>query len=143
RAARRAQTEFARRHKHERLAGRREASAANEMTWPEVQQVLHEELNGLSERHRAPLTLHYLQGKTLDESAAQLGLSKRTLKTRLRRCWPSRGWAWGGSRTRCRPIPPPSRRPPSRSRAATYLSPRTGRSPAHGASSSRPRRRCR
>src|SRR5262249_57776941 len=31
------------------------------------------------------LTLHYLQGKTLDESAAQLGLAKSTLKTRLER----------------------------------------------------------
>jgi RNA polymerase sigma factor (sigma-70 family) len=85
RTARRAQTEFARRHKHEHLAGRREASATDERTWPEVQQVLHEELNGLSERYRAPLTLYYLQGKTLDESAALLGLAKSTLKTRLER----------------------------------------------------------
>jgi RNA polymerase sigma factor (sigma-70 family) len=85
RTACRAQTEFARRHKHERLAVRREATSADDMTWPEVQQVLHEELSGLSERYRAPLTLHYLQGKTLDESAAQLGLAKSTLKARLER----------------------------------------------------------
>jgi RNA polymerase sigma factor (sigma-70 family) len=85
RTARRAQTEFARRHKHEQLVGRREASSPDEMTWPEVQQVLHEELSGLSERYRAPLTLHYLQAKTLDESAAQLGLAKSTLKARLER----------------------------------------------------------
>jgi RNA polymerase sigma factor (sigma-70 family) len=85
RTARRAQTEFARRHKHERRAVRREGSSPDDMTWPEVQQVLHEELSGLSERYRAPLTLHYLQGKTLDESAAQLGLAKSTLKTRLER----------------------------------------------------------
>src|SRR5262249_21262387 len=55
------------------------------VTWAEVQQVLHEALDGLSERVRAPLTLHYLQGKTLDESAAQLGLARSTLKTRLER----------------------------------------------------------
>src|SRR5215468_4584833 len=67
RTARRAQTEFARRHKHERQAARREASAPDELTWPSVQQVLHEELSRLSERYRAPLTLCYLQGKTLDE----------------------------------------------------------------------------
>jgi RNA polymerase sigma factor (sigma-70 family) len=85
RTARQAQTEFARRHKHKRLAVRREASCRDEMTWPEVQQVLHEELSGLSERYRAPRTLHYLQGKTLDESAVQLGLAKSTLKTRLER----------------------------------------------------------
>jgi len=57
RTARRAQTEFARRHKHERRAVRREGSSPDDMTWPEVQQVLHEELSGLSERYRAPLTL--------------------------------------------------------------------------------------
>jgi RNA polymerase sigma factor (sigma-70 family) len=85
RTACRAQTEFARRHKHERLAARREAPSKDEMTWLEVQQVLHEELSRLSERYRAPLTLYYLQGKTLDESAIQLGLAKSTLKTRLER----------------------------------------------------------
>src|SRR5262249_40293838 len=68
RTACRARTELAKRHKHERLAARREASSWEEMTWPEVQQVLHEELSRLSERYRAPLTLYYLQGKTLDES---------------------------------------------------------------------------
>jgi RNA polymerase sigma factor (sigma-70 family) len=85
RTARRAQTEFARRHNHERRAARPEASAGYELGWPDVQQVLHEELNGLAERYRAPLTLHYLQGKTLDATAAELGLSKSTLKTRLER----------------------------------------------------------
>ena len=48
RTARRAQTEFARRHKHERRAVRREESSPDDMTWPEVRQVLHEELSGLS-----------------------------------------------------------------------------------------------
>jgi RNA polymerase sigma factor (sigma-70 family) len=85
RAACRAQTAFARRRKHEPLAGRQEAASTDEMTWAEVRQVLHEELSRLSERYRAPLTLYYLQGKTLDESAGQLGLAKSTLKTRLER----------------------------------------------------------
>jgi RNA polymerase sigma factor (sigma-70 family) len=85
RTARRAQTEFARRHKHERLAVRPESTRPDDMTWPEVRRVLHEELNGISERHRAPLTVCYLEGKTLDESAAQLGLAKSTLKARLER----------------------------------------------------------
>jgi RNA polymerase sigma factor (sigma-70 family) len=85
RTARRAQTEFAKRHKHERLAARREAPAPDDLTWPDVQQVLHEELGGLSERYRAPLALCYLQGRPLAEAAAQLGLAKSTLKTRLER----------------------------------------------------------
>src|SRR5262249_26083538 len=67
RTARQAQTAFTKRHKHERLAARREASSPDELVWPEVQQVLHEELGGLPERYRAPLTLCYLQGKTLDD----------------------------------------------------------------------------
>jgi RNA polymerase sigma factor (sigma-70 family) len=85
RMARRAQTEFARRQRYERLAARAEAYSASEASWTEVQGVVHEELNRLSERLRAPLTLCYLQGKTLDEGAAELGLSKSTLKTRLER----------------------------------------------------------
>ena len=47
--------------------------------------MLHEELDGMSERHRLPLVLCYLQGKTLDEAAAQLGVSRNTLKARLER----------------------------------------------------------
>src|SRR5262249_40236195 len=85
RTARRAQTEFARTRKHERLAARREAAPTDDLTWPEVLRALHEELGGLPERYQGPLTLYYLQGKTLDESAAQLGLAKSTLKTRLER----------------------------------------------------------
>jgi RNA polymerase sigma factor (sigma-70 family) len=85
RTAHRARTEFARRHKHERLAVQPEATRPDEMTWPEVQRALHEELNGLSERYRQPLTLCYLQGRTLEEAAAQLGLGKSTLKVRLER----------------------------------------------------------
>src|SRR5262245_29450570 len=59
RTACRARTEFARRHKHERRAVRLESSAADDLSWPEVRQLLHEELSGLSERYRAPLTLCY------------------------------------------------------------------------------------
>src|SRR5262249_19179602 len=47
--------------------------------------VLHEELSCLSERYRGPLVLCYLQGKTQDEAAALVGLSKGTLKRRLER----------------------------------------------------------
>src|SRR5262249_35422336 len=52
-------------------------------TWSEVRQVLHEELAQLSERLRVPLVLCYLQGKTQDEAAALLRMSKGTLKRRL------------------------------------------------------------
>jgi RNA polymerase sigma factor (sigma-70 family) len=85
RTARKAQAAFAKRQKHERRASRREACSPEDLTWHEVQQVLHEELSGLSERYRAPLLLCYLQGTTQDEAAAQLGMAKGTLKVRLER----------------------------------------------------------
>ncbi len=86
RTARRAQTEFARRRKHEaRVPERGAAGAADEMTWREVRQVVHEELAGLPDRLRAPLVLCYLRGMTQDEAAAELGLPKGTLKGRLER----------------------------------------------------------
>jgi RNA polymerase sigma factor (sigma-70 family) len=45
--------------------------------------VLDEELHKLSETHRAPLVLCYLEGATRDEAARQLGWAVRTLKRRL------------------------------------------------------------
>ena len=44
---------------------------------------LDEELNRLPERFRAPLLLCYLEGRTSDQAARQLGWSLRTLERRL------------------------------------------------------------
>jgi RNA polymerase sigma factor (sigma-70 family) len=63
----------------------RPATGPDDLTWTEVRGVLHEELSRLSERHRGPLVLCYLQGRTQDEAAALVGLSKGTLKRRLER----------------------------------------------------------
>ena len=57
----------------------------DDLTWREVRQVVHEELDGLSDRYRGPLVLCYLEGRTLDQAAGQLGLAKGTLKVRLER----------------------------------------------------------
>jgi RNA polymerase sigma factor (sigma-70 family) len=51
----------------------------------EVHAVLHEELARLAEADRAPLVLCYLEGKTQDEAAGELGWSKSTLRRRLER----------------------------------------------------------
>jgi RNA polymerase sigma factor (sigma-70 family) len=85
RTAHKARAEFAKRQKHERRVPRLEACPPEDLTWREVQCVLHEELSGLSEGYRVPLTLYYLQGMTVDEAAERLGLSKGTLKARLER----------------------------------------------------------
>jgi RNA polymerase sigma-70 factor (ECF subfamily) len=53
------------------------------LTWEEVGPALDEELQRLAEQYRAPLVLCYLEGKTRDEAARQLGWSLRTLMRRL------------------------------------------------------------
>ena len=58
---------------------------AAEVTWREVQAILDEELEQLPERLRAPLILCYLECRTRDEAAQQLGLSPTTLHGRLER----------------------------------------------------------
>jgi hypothetical protein len=46
---------------------------------------LHEELRQLPEKYRTPLILCYLEGKTQDEAARQLGWPSRRVKDRLQR----------------------------------------------------------
>ncbi len=73
------------RQKHEARAPVREASQADDLTWREVRQVLHEELAGIPERYREALVLCYLEGGTHQRAAARLGLGERTLRERLER----------------------------------------------------------
>lgn len=78
-----ARAQYARRRKHETSVPLRTIEELEDPTWGEIRQVLHEELGRLSERHRGPLVLCYLQGQTQDRAASLLGLSKTTLKRRL------------------------------------------------------------
>ncbi len=54
-----------------------------ELAWKEMLGILDHELGQLSDRHRAPLVLRYLEGRTQDEAARQLGWSLNTLRRRL------------------------------------------------------------
>lgn len=54
-------------------------------TQADVARILHEELNRLPDRYRSPLVLCYLQGKTREEAARQLGLSEGSVRGRLER----------------------------------------------------------
>jgi RNA polymerase sigma factor (sigma-70 family) len=85
RTALKARAQSAVRHKHEARAQQRQTSAADDLTWREVRQVLHEELGGISERYREPLVMCYLQGATQQRAAARLGLTERTVRKRLER----------------------------------------------------------
>src|SRR5262245_9797368 len=58
---------------------------AGDVSWHEVQAVPDEELGQLPERYRSPLVLCYLDGRTRDEAAGQLGLRPGTLHGRLER----------------------------------------------------------
>jgi RNA polymerase sigma factor (sigma-70 family) len=60
-------------------------SPAASAAWEEVRAVLDEELGRLVDRHRLPLILCYLQEKTQDEAARELGWCRGTLKRRLER----------------------------------------------------------
>jgi RNA polymerase sigma factor (sigma-70 family) len=85
RTALQARAQEATRKKSEAHAPARHESEPDDMTWREVRAVLHEELNNLPERYRMALVMCYLESKTQDQAAAQLGLAKSTLKVRLER----------------------------------------------------------
>lgn len=58
---------------------------ADQVTWGELRTVLDDELNRLPVSLRTPLLLCYLDGRTQDEAARQLGWSKSTVRRRLER----------------------------------------------------------
>jgi RNA polymerase sigma factor (sigma-70 family) len=58
---------------------------AQEVSWREFQAALDEEFRRLPDQFRAPLVLCYLEGKTRDEAAQQLGWTLPTLRGRLER----------------------------------------------------------
>src|SRR5262245_41697898 len=85
RTALKARFQLTTRQQNEARAPARTLTEPDDLSWREVRQVLHEELAGLAERYRLPLVACYLEGKTQDEAAAQLGLATSTLKERLER----------------------------------------------------------
>lgn len=85
RTALKARAQSATRQKHEARGTVRQASEPDDLSWREVRQVLHEEVNGLPERFRAPLVLCYLEGATQEAAAVQLSLGKSALRERLER----------------------------------------------------------
>jgi RNA polymerase sigma factor (sigma-70 family) len=96
-----AQRRALRRRKHENRASGQAALPQDGADWREVRAILDAELAALTEPHRIPLILCYLEGLTQDEAARQLGWSKSTLLRRLeaargalRRRLSRKGFAW-------------------------------------------------
>jgi RNA polymerase sigma factor (sigma-70 family) len=75
----------ARRRRHERAAAASRPPVSPDEACREVLAILDEELLGLPERYRLPLVLCYLEGRTQDEAARELGWSLSTLRRRLER----------------------------------------------------------
>jgi RNA polymerase sigma factor (sigma-70 family) len=86
RLALKARTAAATRHRLDsRVPPRASYESPDDLTWRELNGILHEELAHLADKYRAPLVLCYLEGLTQDQAAKHLGLAKGTFKGRLER----------------------------------------------------------
>lgn len=68
-----------------RAADMGKTSSISQEAWQELQELLHQSLQQLPERYRAPILLCYLEGKTQEEAARQLGCPLGTVRSRLAR----------------------------------------------------------
>jgi RNA polymerase sigma factor (sigma-70 family) len=67
------------------VPAREVSGPALDAEWRDLAPVLDEEVNRLPEKYRVPVVLCYLQGKSVDEAARQLGCPRGTIGTRLAR----------------------------------------------------------
>jgi RNA polymerase sigma factor (sigma-70 family) len=77
--------EAARRGRERRAAKTPRAETPDERTWQELRAALDEEIGALPESFRAPIVLCYLQGKSYEQAARDLGWPKSSLASRLAR----------------------------------------------------------
>jgi RNA polymerase sigma factor (sigma-70 family) len=86
RVALKARTRAARRGaRHTEMVDDVAVEPVSESPWHELRPILDEELNRLPEKYRTPLVLCYLEGKTNEEAARQLGRPVGTLWYQLSR----------------------------------------------------------
>lgn len=86
RLALKARTSALRRRNHETQAADAPfTEQANDLEWHELRLVLDEELHRLPEKYRGPLVLCYLEGKTNEEAAQELGWPVGSMSWRLGR----------------------------------------------------------
>jgi RNA polymerase sigma factor (sigma-70 family) len=103
RVAHKARSAALRRAEHERqAAAMAPADPLDELTRGELRSLLEGELYRLPEKYRAPLVLCYLEGKTHQEAARQLGWPVGSMSARLAR---GRELLRGRLAQRCRSLP--------------------------------------
>jgi RNA polymerase sigma factor (sigma-70 family) len=87
RVAVRARADARRRRRHEGAAREPSPTAADppDLSWREACAMLHDELDRLPDKFRLPLLLCYLDGKSRDEAARELGWTAGSVKGRLER----------------------------------------------------------
>jgi RNA polymerase sigma factor (sigma-70 family) len=85
RAAANARRAADRRARREAAVRRAEVQPGPDLSWRDACEVLHAELDRLSEVYRLPLVLCYLEGLSRDEAANRLGWSPSVLRGRLDR----------------------------------------------------------
>jgi RNA polymerase sigma-70 factor (ECF subfamily) len=86
RLAVKARARISRRQAKEKRAGdMRQKDAGLRAAWEELQMVLDEELHRLPVQHQTPLVLCYLEGKTHEEAARELGCPVGTVHSRVTR----------------------------------------------------------
>jgi RNA polymerase sigma factor (sigma-70 family) len=85
RLALQARMRHARRRSAEAKTPARIKDDAADLSWREACAILHEELDRLPETYRLPLLLCYLDGRTRDEAAQQLGVKADVVRGRLER----------------------------------------------------------
>jgi RNA polymerase sigma factor (sigma-70 family) len=95
RVASSARSAASRRREHERKAADRADSFLAEPQWDDLAQVLHEEIDRLPERFRAPIVLCDMEGLTEGQAAQRLGRPVGTIRSQLTR---------GRQRLRCQLI---------------------------------------
>jgi RNA polymerase sigma factor (sigma-70 family) len=83
RIACKAKAQAAAQRRLEHQAAQPDTLPPEEVPWSEVRAVLDFELSQLPDKWRLPIILCYLEGRTQDESASQLGWSNSTLRRRL------------------------------------------------------------
>jgi RNA polymerase sigma factor (sigma-70 family) len=74
-----------RRRKHERKAAALAAQFVTEPRWDDLAEVLHEEIDQLPERYRAPVVLCDMEGLTEGQAARRLGRPVGTIRTQITR----------------------------------------------------------